>query len=162
MKTYSFKLFQLLELEAELTGVVNPQTGEQVFKGLLSKNISITDKYWLNDLVGKLKEEKKTIELIREELIKKYGTEDANKNIGINMYLEEDDILEDSKKKFNPNYIKFSNEFNDLLNQEKELKVYTFPLKNLEGIKAEESYPLVFTYLVESTEVVEEIEAEEI
>ena len=33
MKTYSFKLFELLELEAELVGVINQETGEQVFKG---------------------------------------------------------------------------------------------------------------------------------
>ena len=164
MKTHSFKLFELLSLEAELAGVVNQENGEQVFKGLLQKNILITDKYWLNDLLGKLGEEKKAIESLREELIKKHGTEDANGNIDINTYLDEEEVLEDGTKqlKYNPVYINFSNEFSALLNQEKELKVFTFPLKNLDGIKAEESYPLVFKYLVESPEVVQELEVEEI
>jgi hypothetical protein len=151
-------------LEAELAGVVNQQTGEQAFKGLLSQNISITDKYWLNELVGKLVEEKKSIEVLREELIKKHGNEDENGNIGISMFLDEEETLEDgtSQKKINPVYISFTNEYGDLLNQEKELKVFTFPLKNLEGIKSEESYPLVFKYLVESPEIAEEVEVEEI
>lgn len=164
MKTHSFKLFELLGLEAELAGAFNQETGEQIFEGLLQKNILITDKYWLNDLVGKLGEEKKAIESIREELIKKHGTEDANGNIGINTYLDEEEILEDGKKRFkyNPAYISFSNEYSTLLNQEKELKVFTFPLNNLDGIKADESYPLVFKYLVESPETVEEVETEEI
>jgi hypothetical protein len=164
MKTHSFKLFELINLEAELAGVVNPQTGEQVFKGLLQKNILITDKYWLNDLVSKLGEEKKAIESLREELIKKHGTEDANGNIGISMFLDEEETLEDGtkQKKINPVYIEFNTEYGDLLHQEKEFKVYTFPLKNLEGIKADETYPLVFKYLVESPEVVEEVEVEEL
>jgi hypothetical protein len=164
MKTYSFKLFELINLEAELAGVVNPETGEQVFKGLLSKNISITDKYWLNDLVGKLGEEKKAIESLREELIKKHGTEDANGNIGISMFLNEEETLEDGtkQKKINPVYITFNTEYGDLLHQEKEFKVYTFPLANLDGIKADESYPLIFKYLIEVPEIIEEVEVEEI
>jgi len=160
MKTYSFKLFELLNLEVELTGLTNQRTGEQVFKGLLSKNLSITDKYWLNDLVLKLGEEKKLIESLREELIKKHGTEDANGNIGISMFLDEEEELADGtkQKKINPVYIEFNTEYGDLLHQEKEFTVYTFPLSNLEGIKADESYPLVFKYLVEIPNTAEELE----
>jgi hypothetical protein len=163
MKTHSFKLFELINLEAELAGVVNPQTGDQVFKGLLQKNILITDKYWLNDLVGKLGDEKKVIESLREEIIKKYGVEDLNGNIGISMFLDEEETLADgtTQKKINPAYIEFNTEYGDLLHQEKNFQVYTFPLKDLEGIKAEESYPLTFKYLVESLEVLE-LEVEEL
>ena len=151
MKKYSFKLFELLGLEAELSGVFNQETKEQLFSGLLQKNILITDKYWLNDLVNKLSKEKEAIELLRQEIIKKHGTEDANGNIGINTFSDEEEILEDGKKgyKYSIPYIKYNQDYNDLLNQEKELKVFTFPLSNLDGIKADESYPLVFKYLVE-------------
>ena len=41
MKKYSFKLFELLGLEAELSGVFNQETKEQLFSGLLQKNILI-------------------------------------------------------------------------------------------------------------------------
>jgi len=164
MKTYSFRLFELLNLEAELMGVVNQRTGEQILKGLLQFELSITDKYWLNDLVNKLGDEKKSIESLREELIKKYGSEDANGNIGISMFLDEEETLEDgtTQKKINPTYIEFNTEYGDLLNQEKEFKVYTFPLKNLEGIKTDGSYPLIFKYLIEAPEIVEEVEVEEL
>lgn len=161
MKTYTFKLFELINLEAELVGIVNTKTGEQIRKGLLQQNISITDKYWLDSLAKQLNEEKETINSLRDELIKKYGTEDANGNIGISMFLDEEEELEDGtkQKKINQTYIDFNNEFGDLLNQEKEFKVYTFPLKNLSGIKTEDSYPLVFKFLVESP-IVEEVETE--
>jgi hypothetical protein len=51
MKTQSFKLFELLQLEAELAGVSNQKTGERVLEGLLSQKLTLTTKYWLNGLV---------------------------------------------------------------------------------------------------------------
>ena len=125
MKTQSFKLFELLQLEAELSGVLNQKTGERVLEGLLSQKLSLTTKYWLNGLVTTLLDEKKQIETLRDELIKKHGTADADGNIGISMYVEtgKKDAEGNALQSVNPKYLEFNAEYNALLNESKDIKV---------------------------------------
>ena len=49
MEKISFKLFEFYNLDSELNGVTNQQTGEVVSKGVLSEKIKLTTKYWLSD-----------------------------------------------------------------------------------------------------------------
>jgi len=162
MKTQSFKLFELLQLEAELSGVVNQQTGERALEGLLSQKLSLTTKYWLNGLVETLLAEKKTIDSLRDELIKKHGEADADGNIGIAMYIPTGDTDSEGNPitQPNPKYFEFSNEYNTLLNESKEIKVPQIKLSELEKIETEENYALVLKYLVESPS--EEVTVEEV
>lgn len=162
MKTQSFKLFELLQLEAELSGVVNQQTGERTLEGLLAQKLSLTTKYWLNGLVEVLLAEKKTIDSLRDELIKKHGEADADGNIGIAMYIPTGDTDKDgnSINQPNPKYFEFSNEYNTLLNESKEIKVPQIKLSELEKIETEENYALVLKYLVELPS--EEVAVEEV
>ena len=170
MKTQSFKLFELLQLEAELSGVVDQKTGERVLEGLLSQKLSLTTKYWLNGLVSTLLDEKKQIDALRDELIKKHGTPDADGNIGISMYIEtgetdaNGDLIKDEKGKplvkVNPVYVDFNIEYNSLLNESKDIKVPSIKFAELEKIETEENYNLVLKYLVEAP--AEEVIAEEV
>ena len=162
MKTQSFKLFELLQLEAELSGVLNQKTGERVLEGLLSQKLSLTTKYWLNGLVSTLLDEKKQIESLRDELIKKHGTADADGNIGISMYVEtgEKDADGNALTQVNPKYLEFNAEYNALLNESKDIKIPSIKFAELEKIETEENYNLVLKYLVEAP--VEEPAAEEV
>lgn len=170
MKTQSFKLFELLQLEAELSGVLNQKTGERVLEGLLSQKLSLTTKYWLNGLVSTLLDEKKQIETLRDELIKKHGTADADGNIGISMYVEtgetdtDGELIKGADGKpltaVNPKYLEFNAEYNALLNESKDIKVPSIKFAELEKIETEENYNLVLKYLVEAP--AEEVSVEEV
>ena len=48
LEKISLKLSEFYQLESELNGTVNPQTGEKLSSGLLSEKIKLTTKYWVN------------------------------------------------------------------------------------------------------------------
>lgn len=162
MKTQSFKLFELLQLEAELSGIVNTQTGEKVLDGLLSQKLSLTTKYWLNRLVDALTSEKKIIDSLRDELIKTHGTTDTTGNVSVLMYVETDKKDADGKvlMVINPKYLEFNDEYNTLLNESKDVKIPSIKFAELEKIETEENYNLVLKYLVEAP--IEEVSVEEV
>ena len=119
MKNQSLKLFELLNLEAELAGATNNQTGEKIIEGLLNQKLPVVTKYYLNALVESLAAEKKVIDSLRDELIKKHGTEDENGNVGISMVIETENVDDKGEpiKDINPAYIAFNDEYAELLNQ---------------------------------------------
>jgi uncharacterized membrane protein YheB (UPF0754 family) len=157
MKTQSLKLFELLNLEAELAGATNNQTGEKIIEGLLNQKIPVVTKYYLNALVESLATEKKIIDSLRDELIKKHGTEDENGNVGISMVIETGNIDDKGEpvKDINPAYIAFNDEYGELLNQEKDIKLPQIQLSNLDKIETKDNYVLVFKYLIDEPSVEE-------
>jgi hypothetical protein len=157
MKNQSLKLFELLNLEAELAGATNNQTGEKIIEGLLNQKLPVVTKYYLNTLVESLSAEKKTIDALRDELIKKHGTEDANGNVGISMVIETENVDDKGEpiKDINPAYIAFNDEYGELLNQEKEIKLPEIKLSDLDKIETKDNYVLVFKHLIEKPSVEE-------
>jgi len=157
MKNQSLKLFELLNLEAELTGATNNQTGEKIIEGLLNQKLPVITKYYLNNLVDTLGREKKVIDSLRDELIKKHGTEDENGNIGISMVIETEKVDDKGEpiKDINPAYIAFNDEYGELLNQEKDIKLPQIQLSNLDKIETKDNYVLVFKYLIDEPSVEE-------
>jgi molybdopterin converting factor small subunit len=157
MKTQSFKLFELLNLEAELAGATNNQTGEKIIEGLLNQKLPVVTKYHLNILLSNLSAEKKTIDALRDELIKKYGKEDENGNIGISMVIETGEVNDKGEpiKDINPAYIEFNDEYGELLNQEKEIQIPQIKLSDLDKIETKDNYVLIFKYLIEQPSVEE-------
>lgn len=157
MKTQSLKLFELLNLEAELAGASNPQTGEKIIEGLLNQKLPVITKYHLNTLVESLAAEKKSIDALRDELIKKHGTEDEKGNIGISMVIETGEVKENGEpvKDINPAYIAFNDEYGELLNQEKEINLPQIKLSDLDKIETKDNYILVFKHLIEEPSVEE-------
>jgi uncharacterized membrane protein YheB (UPF0754 family) len=157
MKNQSLKLFEFLNLEAELAGATNNQTGEKIIEGLLNQKLPVVTKYYLNNLVDTLGREKKIIDSLRDELIKKYGAEDKDGNIGISMVIETGEL--DNKgepiKDINPAYIEFNDEYGGLLNQEKDIKLPQIKLSDLDRIETKDNYVLVFKYLIEEPSVEE-------
>jgi hypothetical protein len=142
MEKKSLKLGDFYQLEEELNGKINPQTGEKITEGLLAQKLSLNIKYWLLDMAKRVKEQKDQCETLKNEIIKKYG-EEADGMIQIKMIIKNDkdeDIV-------NPAFINFQNEFNVLLNEERELEYKKLKLSDIGDIETSESYPIVLSLL---------------
>lgn len=146
MNKVSLKLHEFYSLDAELNGVVNQQNGEVVSKGLLSEKIKLTTKYWLSDLAKKVASEKDAVEKLKDELIKKHGTPDEQGNISIQQYTN---IVRDEEGKvisaeLTPEFASFNKDFNDLLQEEKELEYKPFKLEEFDSVESEGIYNTFF------------------
>jgi len=142
MEKIKLSLAELLTLEAELNGYVNPQSGEQILSGFLKEKLNLATKYWLTKLSDKLTAKKKTIETLRDELIKKFG-EEKDGSIGIETFLDEE------KTKVNPKFIEFQDEWAKLLSEEEEVEYNPLTVADLEKIDSEGNYNLVFKLVKE-------------
>lgn len=142
MEKIKLSLAELLTLEAELNGYVNPQSGEQILSGFLKEKLNLATKYWLTKLSDKLTSKKKTIEVLRDELIKKFG-EEKDGNVGIETFLDEE------KTKVNPKFIEFQDEWAKLLSEEEEIEYNPLTVADLEKIDSEGNYNLVFKLVKE-------------
>lgn len=171
MEKITLKLYDFLNLEADLNGVRNQATGEVLRKGLLSYPLPMGTKYWLTRLSKSLGEEKSIIDGLRDELVKKYGTENENQTISVPMYIDELDPKgkpvkvkikdaegvekETIKRIVNPKYLEFEKEYSEVLQQEKEFEYRPFTLKDLctadnpNGIETDEVYETFFKLVSE-------------
>jgi hypothetical protein len=167
MEKISLKLFEFYNLDAELNGLTNQQTGEKIASGLIQEKLSLVTKYWLTELGKKVAAEKASVEELKNDLIKKYGKEDDKGGISIPMVIEEldsegqpvKDIDKDgnwfTKKVINPDFQLFEKEFNDLLQTEKELEYKAFTLEDFEKVETSENYGTFFKLIkIEETKVV--------
>lgn len=145
MEKMTLKLGEILQLCNEINGLTIPETGERIFEGFLNQNLDIILKYELTDLGELLTKEKKKIESLRDELIKKYGTE-INGNMAVKMYNEEKD--EEGNvigSRINPQYVEFDKEYGTLLDQEKEIDVPEITKQDLkEAGKSKDRYQVLF------------------
>ena len=146
MNKVTLKLHEFYNLDAELNGVVNQQNGEVISKGLLAEKIKLTTKYWLTDLAKKVAAEKQAIEALKEDLIKKHGEADDNGAISIPMYInivtnEEGEIV---SREVNPKFVDFQNDFNALLQEDKELEYKAFKLDEFENVESDGVYTTFF------------------
>ena len=128
MSSIKLKLHEYYSLDSEINGLKNPQTGEVLSEGLLAEKLGLVTKYWLTDLSKKVADEKTAIETMKTDLIKKHGTEDEDKNISIPMWIDEEKDEDGNiiSAKPNPTFIKFQEEFNALLQEEKELEYHEY------------------------------------
>jgi hypothetical protein len=147
MEKVTLKLHEFYALEAELNGVSNRQTGEVLAKGLLNEKIKLTTKYWLHDLTKKVAAEKESVEKLKEELIKKYGTTDEDGNVSIPMYINEmidEETKETVSRDINPDFVKFQNDFNSLLEENRELEYKGFKLEEFDNVETDGNYNTFF------------------
>lgn len=141
MEKKSLKLGEYYNLEAELNGIVNQQTGAKVFSGILAQKLPLNVKYWLTDLAKKVKEQTDACETLRQELVKKYGEDDGNGNIAIKPFLD----AENTER--NPKLEEYQSEYVSLLNEEREFEYKQLKLSDIGELETEESYPLLFSLL---------------
>ena len=146
MEKSSLKLHEYYTLEAELNGLTNQQSGEVISKGLLNEKLKLTTKYWISDLAKKATAEKTAVEAVKEELIKKHGETDDTGNISIPMYINivTDEEGETVSREVNPKFVEFQNEFNTLLQEEKEIEHNAFKLEEFENVESDGNYQVFF------------------
>jgi hypothetical protein len=135
-------LQEIYKLDSELNGFVNQETGEILSLGLLSENLSLPTKYWLTNLAKKTSSEKSIINQLKEDLIVKYGTKDKNDNFEIAVWVD------DTKTNFNPLYVQFQEEFNNLLQEVKEIEYHEFKLEEFNDVKTSDNY-IIFYKLIQ-------------
>ena len=152
MEKISLKLHEFLTLEAELFGVKNQQTGEVTSKGLLNEKLSLVAKFWLNELGKKVATEKESVEKLREELIKKLGTEEDGQ-VFIKMYDEvKDEEGNVVSRSLTSNFIEFNQEYEKLLSEEKDLEYRPFDLSELANVETEGNLNVFFKLVKAPTE----------
>jgi hypothetical protein len=85
MEKINLKLAEVVSLAIELNG--NPQNPESEYKGILNEKMSLTTRYWLNQINKEVSEEKVVVDKFRDELVAKYGdtNEDLVENISQNI-----------------------------------------------------------------------------
>jgi hypothetical protein len=143
MEKIKLSVLEIVRLEAELNGLVNKENGEVISKGLLGEKLDLVTKYRLKKLSDSLASEKKTIDELRNELIKKFGKEDEEGRFTIPVYSDEENKVE------SPEYADFKSQYEALLAEEKEFEYTALSIEDLEDIKTGERYDLVFRLIKE-------------
>lgn len=146
MEKSKFKLGDVLQLESEINGFVAPETGERIYEGFLNQNLSIILKYELTELSEVLSKERKKVEGLRDDLIKKHGEEDEKGGIMVKMYLEQkDDEGNVVSRPINPKYVDFDKEYGELLNTEIEIEYPEITKEDLKDAgKSKDKYRVLF------------------
>lgn len=146
MEKITLKLGDVLQLESEINGYVNPQDGTEVYKGFTKQNLSIILKYELKELGETLKAERTKVESLRDELILKYGEQDEKGGTMVKMYNEtKDDEGNLLSRVINPQYVEFDKEYGTLLDQEKEIEYPEITKEDLkEAGKSSDNYIVLF------------------
>lgn len=146
MEKITLKLGDVLQLESEINGYVNPQDGLEIYKGFTKQNLSIILKYELKELGEILKAERTKVESLRDELILKYGEKDEKNGVMVKMYNEtKDDDGNVLTRVVNPQYVEFDKEYGILLDQEKEIEYPEITKEDLkEAGKSSDNYIVLF------------------
>ena len=146
MQNTTLQLGQILQLEAEVNGVVNSQTGEVVSKGLMKEVLKFKTKYWLMQLSEDLMAEKKKIDAVRETLIKELGDEDETGSISLAVFTNEvkDEEGKVVSREINPKFVEFQDKFNELLSETKDITHGKFLLEDFDLVESAEVYPVFF------------------
>jgi hypothetical protein len=152
MEKLTLKLFEIRDLNAEINGLVNMQTGEKMRKGLLDEKLNMTQKYWISDLGKKAKALVDEVEPLRNELITKHGSKTSEETIEVLPWIEEKNG-EESIRKPNPKFFEFEKEYSELFNQERELEYKQFLIEDFEDVKSENDYPIFRKFCTSRQEV---------
>ena len=157
MAKKTLKLGEILQLESEINGLVNPQTGKEIFIGFRKHKLSLKTKYWLSELGERLAAERKSVETLRDDIIQKHGEDDGKGGIQIGMFIEqkdENDVV--ISREVNPKYIDFQKEYSELLSEEKEIEYTPLTVEDLDNAgDTTDNYSILFQLVSKPTETIE-------
>jgi hypothetical protein len=153
MEKSKFKLGDVLQLESEINGFVNQETGERIYEGFLKQNLTIILNYELTELSEVLSKERRKVDGLRDDLIKKHGEEDEKGGILVKMFNEvKDDEGNVISKVINPKYVEFDKEYGELLNTEIDLEYPEITKEDLkEAGKSKDKYQVLFRLIKKET-----------
>lgn len=146
LKKTKLTLNEIYELEAEISGYQIED--KKIYEGVLNHKLPIVLKYYLKKLQSILKEEKTLIEDSRAELIKKFGKERDDGNIVIEPFVVVNETDEEGKgieKRLpNENFLKFQEEYQKLLSEEKEVEHYVFKIEDFSELETDDNYTVFY------------------
>lgn len=140
MEKIKLTLGQVLELDAELNGYINPQTEEKVFDGFLKQNISMLVRYRMSTLVNNVAAEKATIDKMRDELVTKHG-EQTEAGYNVVLRLESGEI--------NPKFLDFQREYSEVLTETTEIEYKPLASKDIEEVITTDNYNILLKLIQE-------------
>lgn len=145
-KTTSLTLRDVYELEAELNGF--SFEGKQVFEGVLNQKINFVTKYHLKKLYAKVKSEKDLVDDMKNELIRKYGTEKEGGSVVIEPVIVTKEVDEEGKevekREINEDFRKFQEEYQNLLMQVKDFEHYPFTVEEFSELDTNDNYDVFY------------------
>ena len=109
--------------------------------------MSLTTRYWLNQINKEVSEEKVVVDKFRDELVAKYGDANEDGSISLPAFIQEE-VDGKTLQKLNPSFIEFQKEFETLLNQEKEFSYKPLSLAEVENIQTSENCPIFLKLLI--------------
>ena len=153
MEKNKFKLGDVLQLESEINGFINQETGERIYEGFLKQNLSIILKYELTELSEILTKERRKVDGLRDDLIKKYGEDDGKGGLMVKMFNEQKDADGNVVSKVvNPKYVEFDKEYGELLNTEIDIEYPEITKEDLkEAGKSKDRYVVLFRLIKKET-----------
>lgn len=136
---------QILQLDAEINGFTNPQTGDVIYEGFMKQPLSIILKYELKEFSDKLKSEREKVDGLRNELIEKFGEKTEDGGVQITPTIVEKKGKNEETVR-NPKYVEFIGEYNQLLQKEIELDHPEITKDDLKDAgKTKDQYDVLFT-----------------
>jgi hypothetical protein len=141
----TLKLFEIRDLNAEINGLVNMQSGEKTRPGLLDEELTMTQKYWLTDLGKKAKTLTDEVEPLRQELIQKWGDKAGEDTIEVLPWKEETKEDGTITRQPNPKFFEFEKEYTELFSQERSIESKQFFIEDFE-FKTKNHYPVFLSF----------------
>jgi hypothetical protein len=141
----TLKLFEIRDLNAEINGLVNMQSGEKMKPGLLDEELTMTQKYWLTDLGKKAKTLTDEVEPLRQELIQKWGDKTGEDTIEVLPWKEETKEDGSTIRVSNPKFFDFEKEYTELFSQERTIESKAFFVEDFD-FKTKNHYPIFMSF----------------
>lgn len=148
------ELSDILQLEMEINGFVDEITKEVIYSGFMNQNLPIILKYDLNDLSIFLRTEKEKVDKLRNELIRKYGKDDGNGNLVVQMYHDKKDENGNVLSRiFDDDYLKFEKEYNELLSKKIKIEYPEITKNDLKEAGSSKDKYIILFKLIKKEEV---------
>ena len=113
---------------------------------ILGEKLSILTRYRFSDIKKGLDELVSLASKTRDELITEYGEKNEKGDPNLKIYLDEE------KTKINPAYESFVKDWEEVLNEEKELIYTPISLETIEKIETDKNISVLFSLLEGSSE----------
>lgn len=146
MEKITLKLGEILQLEHEINGFINPESGAVIYSGFLKQNLPILLKYELQELSNTLKAEKTKLDSLRDELVLKYGESNDDGCVMVKTFIQ----IQDAEgtvisEEINPKFIEFDKEYGELLSGEKEIEYPEITKEDLKNAgDTKDDYKILF------------------
>ena len=119
MEEITLKIIQILEIE-------NLIIGSDESEGLLDQDLSMTERFWLNELLGQIRLIQGGVQNLRSEIIRRRGKPDPDGNITIKATEKVTIDFQGQPKEalaYTEEFLRFQREYEELLNESVKIEI---------------------------------------